>query len=258
MCKAASIVRLRPRRAGHNSLAAEPEVGTLRPMEALTNDLKYGLAVLRRERGFTAAAVLALALGIGATTAVFSVIYGVLLRPLPYPEPERLVRDLRGTPGRAEAAGRARSEQHHPQRVAGAAAGSRGRSRRIRARIHGDVSRRPRPSAWRPGRAVDLHACCGRRRRPGRFFRDGEDAPRANLFVVISDRLWRERLGSAAGCGRPHADASRASLISSSGSRSRTFISRTRSRSSGRLTTIRRGSTRRSRAACGCRWRSDG
>lgn len=52
-------------------------------------ELRYAVTVLRRERGFTTAAVLALALGIGATTAVFSVTYGVLLRPLPYPEPER-------------------------------------------------------------------------------------------------------------------------------------------------------------------------
>ena len=68
-------------------------------MDAIRQDLKYTLAVLRREWGFAVAAILALALGIGATTAVFSVVYGVLLRPLPYPDPDRLVRIYEEHPG---------------------------------------------------------------------------------------------------------------------------------------------------------------
>ena len=57
----------------------------------LWRDLRYAVHTIRKQPGFAAAAILTLALGIGATTAIFSVIYGVLLKPLPFPEPDHLV-----------------------------------------------------------------------------------------------------------------------------------------------------------------------
>ncbi|HUZ96319.1 MAG TPA: ABC transporter permease [Edaphobacter sp.] len=68
-------------------------------VEGVLQDFRYGIRLLRKSRGFTAAAVLTLALGIGANLAVFLVLYGVLLKPLPFPSPRQLVRIERSYSG---------------------------------------------------------------------------------------------------------------------------------------------------------------
>lgn len=67
----------------------ESRAGTM--IELLWQDLRYGMRMLRRNPSFTWTAVITLGLGIGATTSIFSAVYSLLLRPLPYSEPDQLV-----------------------------------------------------------------------------------------------------------------------------------------------------------------------
>ena len=77
---------------GHG--ANQPASQTSEPttVKTLLHDLRYGLRVLGAAPAFTAAAVVCLALGIGATSAIFTVVHAVVVKPLPYREPDRLVR----------------------------------------------------------------------------------------------------------------------------------------------------------------------
>src|SRR5688572_14589215 len=103
-----------PGELGNLTLAAEDaraEWGWTR-LEQTAQDLRYGLRALHRSPGFTATAVGSLALGIGASATVFSAVYAVLLRPLPYPDSDRLVRIIEHRPPDV------RNELGYPQQLA--------------------------------------------------------------------------------------------------------------------------------------------
>ena len=86
------------RRFGNVTLAAEStrELHVFTGIDSIVQDVRYGLRRLWRERGFTIAAVLTLGLVIGVNGSIFSVVEAVLLRPLPFPEPDRLI-EIYGT-----------------------------------------------------------------------------------------------------------------------------------------------------------------
>src|SRR4051812_26519326 len=166
-------------------------------MDALIGDIKYTLTTMRRDRGFAAAALVTLALGIGATTAVFSVVYGVLLRPLPYPESDRLIRVYEQHPGAPQQPGeppltnttmyawRART-----QTVEGLAAYY---ARDYTVSLDGLATRLH-------GAEVSAAGFTLLRAKPaaGRFFSPVEEAPRPQHVVVLSDRFWRDRFSRRA------------------------------------------------------------
>jgi len=80
------------RQFGNQTLLQEAshDMWSFRSLEALAQDLRYGLRMMVKNPGFTTVTVLTLMLGIGACTAVFSVVYAVMLKPLPYSSPDRL------------------------------------------------------------------------------------------------------------------------------------------------------------------------
>lgn len=90
---------LAPLRQAHTPPPLTPGAPTGYVIADLWQDLRYATRLFSKQPGFAATAVLTLALGIGATTAIFSVVYGVLLKPLPFHEPDRLVSLMHSGPG---------------------------------------------------------------------------------------------------------------------------------------------------------------
>jgi putative ABC transport system permease protein len=160
-------------------------------LEQLFKDLRYGFRMLRRRPGFTAVAVMTLALGIGANSAIFSVVNAVLLRPLPYPQPERLVSLYESLPqggtGSVSAPNlldwRAQSDVF----------------KGIAAYQYGDFNLQ---EEQQPVRAVgvyvspDFFDVLGATPQAGRAFLEGEDKDGSQRVVVLSDKLWRRAYGA--------------------------------------------------------------
>ena len=160
-------------------------------VESLIQDLRFGLRMLRKSPGFTSIAVLTLALGIGANTAIFSLVNGILLVPLPYASPEQLV-SITGTYPRGGVA--AMREQVHTMDVAAYYEGHEfnltGQGQPIR--LTGTLV------------SAEFFSVLGAHAGLGRTFIPGEDIPGQDSYVVLSHALWQQRFGSdPAIIGRP-------------------------------------------------------
>src|SRR6185369_6772765 len=164
-------------------------------METLLKDIRYAVAMMRRNKGFTTAGLLTLALGIGATTAVFSVVYGVLLRPLPYPAADRLVRLSEEHPG---AVSPLRAPMLSNLTYYQWAASPRTIAEFAGYRSSAYTVTRDGQSSRLEGANVtpSLFAVLGETAALGRFFRDDDARTGSPAVAVLSDRGWRERFNA--------------------------------------------------------------
>jgi putative ABC transport system permease protein len=164
-------------------------------MRVLSHDLRYSFRALLRRPGFTVVAVLTLALGVGASTAIFSVVNGVLLRPLPYPQPEQLVQ-VWETNTRRGWLGDTVSPQNFEDWQA--------ESRSFEAMSAYEYESFVLAGGDAPERLIGIKASSsfidvlGVKPALGRGFLPGEDARGARRVVVLSDRLWRRHFGARA------------------------------------------------------------
>jgi len=157
----------------------------------MLNDLRYALRTLAASRGFTIAAVLTLALGIGANTAIFTAVYGVLLKPLPYGDPNGLVRISETRRGGAWNVSYPnyldwRARNHVFESMA----------------IFNTYGRVAIASRGEPAELYQSGTCetpmlslMGIPAAKGRLFTDDESATARPLVAVISDSAWRRRFG---------------------------------------------------------------
>jgi predicted permease len=152
-------------------------------MTGLFQDIRYAVRQLRKSLGFTTVAAFTLALGIGANTAIFSLVSGILLQPLPYPRSSELVSVTGDYPKGAFAAMRG---QVHTMEVAAYAEGH-----------EFNLSHVGNPVRL-TGTAVsaELFSVLGARPELGRSFSSGDDAPGEDRYVILSHNLWEQRFGS--------------------------------------------------------------
>lgn len=159
-------------------------------MTGFFQDVRFGLRQLRKSIGFTAVATFTLALGIGANTAIFSLVSGILLRPLPYPRSAELVSVTTTQPATyPKGAFAAMREQIHTMDVATYAEG-----------YEFNLTHEGEPVRL-TGTAVsaELFSVLGVRAELGRTFVSGDDAPGRDSCVILSHGLWTQRFGSDPG-----------------------------------------------------------
>jgi putative ABC transport system permease protein len=168
-------------------------------MNALWQDLRFGLRMLLKNPVFTLVAVVTLALGIGANTAIFSVVNAVLLRPLPFPEQEQLVvaweRDTSAnTPFVELSVAEIRDWQTQNQSFTALAA--------MPTTVYGYgyvLTGRGEPVQLESARVTGrFFSLLGAQAALGRVFDESDDQVTSPNVVVLSDRIWRERFGSDA------------------------------------------------------------
>lgn len=163
-------------------------------LEDMWQDLRYSLRMLRRNPGFVAVAVLTLALGSGATTAMFTVINGVLLKPLSYPEPDKLVTLREHTEEYGDQWGFAYLsflDAKHESRSLAMAAWTYG----------GGTVTEPGEAEYVDGLQIsaELFPVLGVTPSRGRAFLPEEDRPGAAPVIIISHSLWQRRFGGSPG-----------------------------------------------------------
>ncbi len=161
-------------------------------LDDLRRDVRFGLRSLRRSPAFTVVAVLCLALGIGANAALFSVLNAVLLRPLPYPEPDRLVRVYEKIGGRGQGSVSVPNYRDWVAQSTGfeALTAWMPESHSLQ---EGAGAERIRTVAATPNLFQMLHAPLPLR---GRFFTPSTDEPGRSRVAVVSESFWRLRLGA--------------------------------------------------------------
>src|ERR1041384_1322372 len=163
-------------------------------MTAFLQDIRYALRMIAKSPGFAALAVLAFALGIGANTAIFSVVNAVLLRPLPYPEPERLIRLGERTPNFPF------GSVSYPNYLDWRAAQKSFTDLALYRRDSYNLSSSRGTAPERVGGArvsANFFTVLGVPPQLGRDFNDADDVPKGRKAALITDGTWRRRFGSS-------------------------------------------------------------